>query len=378
MRVGINTLFENPKTGTGGVTYIRNLVRGLSAVDGDHEYVLFTSPHNEHLFDGLGPNFSYVPCPFSKEKRLATILFEHSRLPFLARKHRLDIFHSPANIAPLWMPAASVVTLHTIHHYVVPRMIARTSLVYRRALMPHTVRRADVIITISDFVRTSLKSLLNVPDERMVTVYEGVEPGFGVRSPVAQSIKLPPKFLLWVSALWPYKNGETLLRAFRILKTNDPIEHKIIIVGGGWSSYRRQLERLARELQIAGDVIFAGHVPDVRPYYVAADLFIYPSLHEEFGLPMLEAMAAAVPVIASDRGSLPEIAGGAALTVDAKDPVLLAQTIREALRNDVLRRDLIERGRKRAASFSWEKTARGTLEAYSEAYSRWKTAGQRK
>jgi glycosyltransferase involved in cell wall biosynthesis len=376
MRIGINTLFENPITGTGGVTYIRNLVRGLSDVDGDHEYVLFTSPRNQHLFEGLGPNFSFVRCPFSKEKRLATILFEHSRLPFMARKHRLDLFHSPANISPLWMPAASVVTLHTLHHYAVPKMIAPTSLLYRRAMMPGTVRRADLIITISDFVRTKLKSLFNVPEERMVTVYEGVEQSFAHRP--SGSHQLPSKFLLWVSALWPYKNGQQLLQAFRLLKCKDPIEHKLVIVGGGWTSYRRELEQLARKLEISDEVLFAGHVPDVRPYYSAADVFIYPSLHEEFGLPMLEAMAAGIPVIASNRGSLPEIAGNAAVIVNAEDPVPLEQAVRMILRDDTLRRDLVERGRKRAARFTWEKTARGTLEAYREGFSRWKSAGHGK
>jgi glycosyltransferase involved in cell wall biosynthesis len=157
------------------------------------------------------------------------------------------------------------------------------------------------------------------------------------------------------------------------LKSEDPIEHKLIFVGGGWASYRGTLEQLALRLGISDEVQFAGHVPDVRPYYAAADLFICPSLHEEFGLPMLEAMAAGVPVIASDRGSLPEVAGDAAIIVNPEDPVLLARTIRKILRDQPLRRGLIDRGRRRAGYFTWEKTARGTLEAYIEAFSRWKS-----
>lgn len=374
MRIGINTLFENPNSGTGGLTYIRNLVNGLCQVDGSHEYVLFTSPLNRHLFETPAPNFSCVLCPCSKEKRLQTILFEHCRLPFLARKHRIDVFHSPGNIAPVWLPTASVVTLHSIHHYVVPKMMARSSRLYRRALMPRTVRRADLIITISDFVRRNLAHLLRVPEERMVTVYEGVEESFANR--VVPAPNLPSKFLLWVSALWPYKNAEPLLRAFALLKSTDRIEHKLVIVGGGWESYRRKLAQLAHDLRVDDDVVFAGRVPDVRPYYSAADVFVYPSLHEEFGLPLLEAMAAGVPVIASDRGSLPEIAGDAALITDAKDPARIAHAIRSVLCDESLRHRLVTRGRERAGDFTWKKTAKGTLAAYCEAFSRWKAAGR--
>jgi glycosyltransferase involved in cell wall biosynthesis len=370
MRIGINTLFEDPTIGTGGLTYIRNLVHALSKVDGSHEYVLFVSPLNKHLFETEAANFSLVLCPCSKERRFATVLFEHTRLPMLIRKHRLDVFHSPGNIAPVWIPAASVVTLHTIHHYIVPHLIARSSMVYRRALMPGTVRRADSIITISDFVRTNLKTLLNVPDDRMITVYEGVESSFANGHHAPNPPQLPARFLLWVSALWRYKNAETLLRAFQLLKSNDRIEHKLVIVGDGWIDYRRELEQLARDLGVAPDVVFTGRVPDVLPYYSAADAFICPSLHEEFGLPVLEAMAAGAPVIVSDRGSLPEIAGDAALIVDPESPSQIAQAVRRALTDKTMRLDLIARGRKRAATFTWEKTAQGTLAAYSHAFSR--------
>jgi glycosyltransferase involved in cell wall biosynthesis len=271
------------------------------------------------------------------------------------------------------VPAASVVTVHTIHHYVVPKMIARSSLAYRRALMPRTLRRAERIITISDFVRHSVHRLLGIPCDRMVTVYHGVQDSSG-NGHLPHDPQLPSKYILFVSALWPYKNAVRLVEAFALLK-REQIEHKLVMVGGGWESCRREVESVAREKGVREEIILTGRVPDVWNYYRHADVFVYPSLHEEFGMPVLEAMLAGVPVVTSNRGSLPEIAGGAAVITDVEHPSEIAGALKRVLSDRALRTELVARGRTRAANFTWEKTARQTVQAYGDAHERRKRQG---
>lgn len=371
MRIGINTLFENPMTGTGGLTYLRNLIPALSRLDSENEYVLFVSPMNRKLFQGLGPNFSLVECPFSKERRVATVLFEHSRLPFLIRRHRIDVFHSPGNIAPICVPCASVVTVHTMHHYVVPDMMARSSRIYRKTFLPLTTKRADCIIAISDWVRDFLVTRLQAQPEKVIRVYEGVELPSHVRDGREESV-FAERYILFVSALWPYKNAHNLIQAMSILRRKHGDSHNLVIVGSGWSSYREKLECLTDEVGLSGSIRFAGRVSDVFAYYRRAVLFAYPSLHEEFGLPLLEAMACGTPVVAAKRGSLPEVAGDAALLVDPEQPEEIATAIHRVLSDRILRQDLIRRGVRRAAGFTWEKTAEGTLVAYRYGLDRWR------
>src|SRR5690348_13021934 len=281
MRIGINTLFENPKTGTGGLTYIRNLVSALAQIDRNNEYSIFVSPLNRELFPVESPNFSFVLCPYSKERRLRTIVFEHARFPSLIRKHRIDVWHSPGNIAPIYVPCASVVTVHTMHHYVLPAMMAQSSRIYRRALLPATTRRADAIIAISDWVRNFLVERLRVSPDKILRVYEGVELPSATTPPERPVPPLGP-FILFVSALWPYKNAHSLIQAFSILKKAYRIPHNLLIVGQGWASYRQELECLSKNLGLTDTVRFEGRVSNVFDYYRSADLFVYPSLHEEF------------------------------------------------------------------------------------------------
>lgn len=369
MRIGINTLFENPKTGTGGLTYIRNLILALAKIDHQNEYSIFVSPLNRELFPIESPNFSFVFCPYSKERRLGTIVFEHTRFPSLIRKHRIDVWHSPGNIAPIYVPCASVVTIHSMHHYVLPAMMAQSSRIYRRALLPATTRRADAIIAISDWVRNFLVERLRVSPDKILRIYEGVELPNTTAVPERLNSPAGP-FILFVSALWPYKNAHNLIQAFSVLKKIHGIPHNLLIVGQGWTSYRHELECLAKRLGLTETVRFEGRVSNVFDYYRSADVLVYPSLHEEFGLPLLEAMACGTPVVASDRGSLPEVAGDAALLTDPEDPQAIAHGIKRMLSDANLRQELVRKGKLRAARFTWERTAKETLEAYGQGYDR--------
>lgn len=376
MRIGINTLFENPRTGTGGLVYISNLVHSLAEIDDQNEYILFVSSTNRRSFDVGKANFYLVKCPFSKERRISTILFEHTELPFLIKKHRIDVFHSPGNIAPIFLPCCSVVTVHTLHHYILPNSVEFASRIYRRLLMPITVSRAELIIGISDYVCQILAKFLKVPEVKMVTIYEAIDPSFGdghsslgERSPFTLN-----EYILFVSALWPYKNAHTLIRAFARLKKDYHIPHLLVLVGRGWDSYQLYLKSVAKKEQIEDSVLFLGHLShgQMKVVYSKSSVLVYPSLEEYFGFPALEGMACGVPVVASNRSSIPEVVGDAGILINPEDPVEMANAIWRILSDKTLRDDLIQRGLQRVKKFTWERTAQQTILAYRRAYELWK------
>ena len=185
-----------------------------------------------------------------------------------------------------------------------------------------------------------------------------------------QSHGVTKPFVLFVSSLWPYKNCDGLLRAWALARA-ELGDRQLAIVGAGRDEkYLASLKSLAAELGIAGDVVFVGGVPleQTVHFYRAADLFVYPSLNETFGLPILEAMACGCPVVTSDTSAMPETAGGAAILADPKDPASIARAVIEAVGPGRERmRDL---GLKRAGQFTWGATAAGTLDVYREAAER--------
>jgi glycosyltransferase involved in cell wall biosynthesis len=234
-----------------------------------------------------------------------------------------------------------------------------------------TVKRADRIIAGSEYVREELHTILGASKAKIVTVWDGVD----ASAYKAQTSPQPhgrDKYILFVSALLPHKNAEALLRGFKLLLDKYHLErHSVVIVGGGSRSYRTKLEKEVFDLGLTDQVKFTGRVPEVKSWYKDASIFVYPSRQEEFGLPALEAMASGIPVITSNRGSLPEVVGDAALLVDPDDVQGLAELMYSLLSDETLRSKMIQRGLTRARQFSWEQTAQKTVSVYEDAYADW-------
>ena len=194
-----------------------------------------------------------------------------------------------------------------------------------------------------------------------MTVWPGAQvASYGVTKP----------FVLFVSSLWSYKNCHGLLQAWALARRKLP-DHQLVIVGGGRDEeYIASLHSLAEELGISADVVFTGglRLHDIVPFYQAADLFVYPSFNETFGLPILEAMACGCPVVTSDTSAMPETAGGAAVLSDPHAPASIAQAITDAIGPD--RDRLRDAGLRRAGQFTWSATAASTLDVYREVYER--------
>jgi glycosyltransferase involved in cell wall biosynthesis len=385
MRVAINLLTEDPRNPSGAHWFWTRVIPEVANRLGpDERLYLLVSPKSRDLYQGYGPGVSYITYPWSNERRTPRTLSEHLYSPLRLPLSRVDVFNTL--MAPLVnVPWSLVLHMKTMHAFTAPDAIAPLPRLYRRMNYPRSVRAADAIIINSESLRSEIRRYLDVDERKLKLIYEAVDhdlfkPGdaAAAKSHVAAGYGVTKPFVLFVSSLWPYKNCDGLLRAWAH-GAHQLGDRQLVIVGAGRDEkYLEKLHALAGELGIAGDVIFTGGVPleETVRFYQAADAFVYPSLNETFGLPILEAMACGCPVVTSDTSAMPETAGGAAVLADPKDPESIARAIVTAVGPD--RDRLRELGLRRAAEFTWAATAAGTLDVYREAAERRQGRGGRR
>jgi glycosyltransferase involved in cell wall biosynthesis len=333
---------------------------------------LLVSPKCRHLHQGYGDRVKYITYPWSNERRTPRTLSEHLYSPIRLPLSGIDVFNTL--MAPLVNPSWSlVVHMKTMHAFTEPASIMPMPRIYRQLNYPRSARLADAIIINSKSLRSEVKRYLEVDDSKLRLIYEAVDhdlfkPGDAdlARGQVA-SYGITKPFVLFVSSLWQYKNCDGLLKAWALAR-GQLGDRQLAVVGPGRDKkYSASLRALAAELGIADDVVFVGAVPLERTvdFYRAADVFVYPSLNETFGLPILEAMACGCPVVTSDASAMPETAGGAAVLADPREPASIARAIIEAAGPG--REKLRDLGLRRAAEFTWGATAASTLDVYREA-----------
>ena len=376
MRVAINLLTEDPENPSGAHWFWTRVIPEMSQrLEPSEELHLLVSPKSRHLHQGYGPNVFYISYPWSNERRNLRTLSEHLYSPVRLPLSRIDVFNTL--IAPLVnVPWSLVLHIKTMHAFTAPESLGSLRLLYRRMNYPRSARAADTIIINSESLRAEIEKYLEVDVRKLRLIYEAVDhdlfkPGDtgAARARVAQYGVAKP-FVLFVSSLWPYKNCDGLLRAWALARPELGGRQLAIVGPGRDEKYLASLRSLAAELGISADVIFVGGVPleETVHFYRAADTFVYPSHSETFGLPILEAMACACPVVTSDTSAMPETAGGAAFLSDPNDPASIAHAIVEAVGPN--RDHMRELGLKRASQFTWGGTAASTLDVYREAAER--------
>jgi glycosyltransferase involved in cell wall biosynthesis len=372
MRVAINLLTDDPGNPSGAHWFWTRVIPEMAErLDPGEELYLLVSPKSRPHHQGYGPGVSYITYPWSNERRTPRTLSEHLYSPLRLPLSRIDVFNTL--MAPVVNVSWSlVIHMKTMHAYTEPEAIGPLPRMYRRMQYPRTAQAAAAIIINSHSLRSEIDRYLDVDPRKLKLIYEAVDhdlfkPGDAnaARMQVAPYGVTKP-FVLFVSSLWPYKNCEGLLRAWPIAR-RELGDRQLAIVGPGRDEkYLARLHALAAELGITGDVVFVGGVPldqTVR-FYQAADVCVYPSLNETFGLPILEAMACGCPVVTSDTSAMPETAGGAAVLSDPTDPASIARAIVEAA--GPARDSLRERGLVRAGQFTWAATGASTLDVYRE------------
>ena len=354
-------------------TYIRNLVRTLATRDQVNRYVLLGDPEKVAAVTALPENFRVVPWGDSKKNLRRALQLHH-----LLQAHSIELLHYPYLRSAFLVPCRYLMTVHDVAEFIYTRQSGwKQNLRWR--MLRRTLRGAQRIMAVSRATQRDIENLFGIPSSRITVVENAIDERF-VQSTrreeqrlVLERYQVNDPFLLYVGSARPQKNLPRLIEAFAYLK-GELRDHrtfgklKLLIIGDELSEHP-DLRRTVVRTRMQEDVRFLGFVPVeiLRVFYQSAEVFVFPSLHEGFGLPPLEAMAQGTPVVTSNVSSLPEVVGDAAVLVPPENVFEIARGIERALLDEELRSELRQRGHRQIARFSWDRSVDQVLEIYSEA-----------
>ena len=371
MHVGLNLVFLVPGEQGGMEVYARELLRALPAVRPDVRLTAFVN-REARAAGGEWDEFAdVVEVPVFARSRVQWVRGEQQLLPGLARRAGVDVLHSLASTAPAHGRFRRVVTIHDLLYRVVPDAHFGIRGLGMRVLIPTAAHRSHRVIVDSQSTHDDVRRFLHVPERKLDVVPLGVgttptgevEPEDALRERHGLGSR---QVVLSVSAKRPHKNLARLIDALAAI----PAERRPVLVVPGYPTpYESVLREHAAGRGVLGDVRFLDWVsaPELEGLYALAAAFVFPSLYEGFGLPVLEAMRRGVPVACADRSSLPEVAGNAALRFDPEDPRAITVAMQRLLTDPAEADRLRAAGRKQAARFTWEATARATAASYDRA-----------
>jgi glycosyltransferase involved in cell wall biosynthesis len=372
MKIGIDvSSLLKDRSGIG--TYSYNLIKNIFKIDTENEYRLLSYSLKESLkecpsFDNPNVKSYHYRIP-GKLLLKAWQWFDFP--PVDAFLGKIDIFHSTNFLVIPQYKGKKIVTFHDMYFLIEPRHTERFGGKYFLKTLPEKVKGVDRVIAVSENTKQDAMRFLGVTEERIRVIYEAVDESFRVIedkdavSRIKAKYKIEGDYLLFVGTLEPRKNLIRLVEAFTMLKREGRFPFKLVLAGKkGWAI--DNLFRKVEDLGIKEEIIFLGYVvPEDLPYlYNGAEVFVFPSLYEGFGLPALEAMGCGIPVLTSKRSALPEITGGAAILVDPMNVEEIAKGIRMLIENVSLRNEMVVKGLQRVKDFSWRRTAEETLRLY--------------
>src|SRR5262245_21101961 len=367
MRIAFDgTTLRPARTGVG--YYTEHLLHHLVKAGADDE-IIVVSNRPVDTTSPLPPSVRVVASP----SRVPRLVWMQLIAPRLLRRLRVDVAHFTNGMVPLAISVPTVVTIHDMSLTMFPKYHPPRRVLLNRPLVDMAARRADAIITVSESAKRDIVRLYGSQAERIHVVHEAAAPSFrrvhdaSLLNRVRQRYELADRFILYVGTIEPRKNLPKLIEGFARKRKNGELPHQLVCAGPyGWLS--RDIEDLIDRLDIEDAVRFTGYVPfdDLAALYTLAEMFVFPSLYEGFGLPVIEAMACGTPVVTGHVAALAEVGGGAVEQVARLDAESLGQAMLR-LADDPERRDrLATLGLQRAQMFSWERAARETLKVYRE------------
>lgn len=360
--IGLNGRFlVAQRTGVQRSAYL--LFRNLIQHGERFNFVLFTGESEVFAPEWKLPNVQLVASNLSPRTSMRNHLWEQFVLPRLARKHKVDLLHSPANLAPLFYSGKSIVNIHDLIFLIQPTWFAWSFRSIYRWIVPRIAKRATIVLTNSNHSKNDILERLSVDLERLRLSYWAVDPLFSQYSkPLAER----EARILFVGSLEPRKNLAGLLKAFNLFKKrNSECPYKLTLVGCENALFANQDYDLG---EFKRNIEFVGYISDIdlAKLYGNSRMLVYPSFYEGFGFPPLEAMAAGTPVVTSWNSSLPEVVGDSALLTDPSNPEDIAKQIEKIYRDPLLAETLAEHGRQRVKNFSWDGVAHHVLQIYDE------------
>lgn len=361
MRIGYDCHTIGSNLG-GNETYAYNLIAALARIDPSNEYLLYHTRDSEKLraladvpnfrLVRIRPHTPYIRIPFA--------------LPLELARRPVDVLHVQY-IPPLFVRTPVVNMIHDLASLYYRRFFTRREHWRNRLLLPWAARRALRLLTVSAYCKEQIVRTFRVPESKVVVTYNGIGDQFQPAGREAISATLSRygitrPYLLFIGNIQPRKNLQGVLDAFVALKREHRVPHRLVVVGKKAWLFAEVFEKV-RALALASEVTFTGYVPDadLPALYSGADVLVYPSFFEGFGLPPLEAMACGTPAVVSSEPAFPEVIHDAALMADPKDAFDIARNVLAAVTDRVLRSRLVEKGKLRAAKFTWDACARTTL-----------------
>jgi glycosyltransferase involved in cell wall biosynthesis len=368
MRIGINLLYLIPDVVGGTETYASGLLHGLAKIDKEDEFIVFVNIEGKNWPIPDASNFARVVCPVRAIRRSRRYFYEQVRFPRLLAKHKIDVVHSLGYVTPLMSRCPSVVSiLDIVYDY--PGAFSFFKKQVLKLLVAASAKRAEHIITISEASCKQIVSRLHVRAEKVTVSLLAAK----ARKPngeqewagLSSKLGIYDNYCLAFSSLSPSKNIPMLLKVFAQLRKELRKDVQLVLVGHQ-PSRGEPLRELTDSLGLNDSVVFTGYLSDddLEQSLRHATVFVFPSLYEGFGIPILEAMAAGVPTACSRVASLPEVAGDAALFFDPISPDEMTRTLKYLLTNSNLRDELVVKGYKNLQRFSWTNTAAKTLQVY--------------
>ncbi len=378
MKIGIDIRNVGKKR-TGDEAVFFNIVKNLALIDQENSYYLFTDILEKKIIATIKKELAIQ----AKENfQIITLKTQNKfswnfwTLPKYLRKNPVDIYLTQY-ITPFFVKKKiKIITIiHDISFNFFSQFIKWSDLIFLKILIPLSIKRADKIIGVSQFTHQEIIKYYKVKSEKVTWIYNSIAQNF--YQPINQieiekvqiKYKLPAKFILYMGTLQPRKNVPVLLRAYaQFLANKDFIgeKPKLVLAGVKGYNYDKKIDRVIAEEKLEGGVIFAGYIADQdKPSFIAsAQIFCFPSFYEGFGMPILEALAMKVPVLASDIPPHREIAGGAVLFFNPSDSSELAEKIKKIINNKQLQEELVNKGILQINNFSWLKTAEKLLKIF--------------
>lgn len=354
---------------------VLELIRNLQQIDTENEYFIFVKPDLDRQVIRETANFHIVELgggPYPTWEQIA--------LPRAAKKYRCDLLHCTSNTAPVWTSVPLMVTLHDIIFMEGINLLKKGGSwyqkfgnVYRRWNIPLVVKKSKIVITVSDFERNRIANFFKLNDQKLHTVYNGVSTHFRPITDktqlerIRQKYHLPEHFMFFLGNTDPKKNTRGVLKAYAEFRKSAATDYKLVM-----PDYEETaLNALLKELdcpEIREHIHLTGYIvnTDLPGIIANCTLFLYPSLRESFGIPILEGMACGKPVITSNTSSMPEIAADAAFIIDPFKPEEITRAMQQILDNKQLYDELCQKGIARAADFSWANMAKKVLKLYTE------------
>lgn len=378
MRIGIEAqrLFRPNKHGMDRVAL--ELIKNLQQIDRRNEYFIFVKPDEDRNAIENTENFKIVEVPGGPYP-----IWEQVQLPKFVKQYQCDVLHCTSNTAPLKVESKVITTLHDIifkEESILKQLFSSASWyqkignLYRRFLVGDVIKKSDRLITVSNFEKENIKNTFRLNEQKITTVHNGVTRNFNdqfsteQREEVRKEYDLPEEFLLHIGNKDPRKNTKRVLDAFYKLKLTQFANAKLVIIGINEDTLDAMLEEVFVPQALKKDIILTGYVSneDLPVIFHMASIFLFPSLREGFGIPIIEAMASGVPVITSNTSSMPEVSGGSACLINPRNTSELKEAIVKILSEDSYRNELIQKGLEQCRTFSWRQSAEDVLKIYEQ------------